>query len=192
MHDHIENRIVGHDNVAPDQLLANPRNFRRHPGRQRDALRGSLNEVGWVKSIIVNRTTGHVIDGHARVEEALRQGLATVPVTYIEVDADEEALLLAVLDPMAEMAVHDDIALRELIAEVETEDAALQELVDSIESTPRAAGTLTVEEAKFGTVEDGFWMSIRGPLPRQMAVLEKLRAAINEIPGVEIEIGTTA
>ncbi len=41
-------RIVGMEDVAPDQLLAHPLNWREHPGAQRDALRGSLAEVGWV------------------------------------------------------------------------------------------------------------------------------------------------
>src|SRR5574337_1266640 len=60
-------RIVGHGEEAPDQLVANPAKWRTHPGPQRDALRGSLGEVGWVAEILVNRTTGLVVDGHARV-----------------------------------------------------------------------------------------------------------------------------
>src|SRR5450759_6007503 len=70
-------RIVGMEDVAPDQLLAHPLNWREHPGPQRDALRGSLAEVGWVQNVIVSKRTGHVVDGHARVEDALSRHEST-------------------------------------------------------------------------------------------------------------------
>jgi hypothetical protein len=44
-------RIVGSGTEDPTQLLANPRNWRTHPAIQRDALRGSLDTVGWVGMI---------------------------------------------------------------------------------------------------------------------------------------------
>ncbi len=43
------NRIVGAGEEAPDQLLANPGNWRVHPKAQQDALAGALDEVGWVQ-----------------------------------------------------------------------------------------------------------------------------------------------
>lgn len=90
-------------------LLANPLNFRIHPKEQRAALRGSLDVVGWLKDVIVNTTTGHVLDGHARVEDALgRSEDEPVPVTFVELSLEEERLALAVLDPITEMAVRDD------------------------------------------------------------------------------------
>lgn len=52
------NRILGSGTEDPTQLLANPRNWRTHPGPQRDALRGSLATVGWVQQVIVNQRTG--------------------------------------------------------------------------------------------------------------------------------------
>ena len=64
-------RIVGEGEVPPDQLLAHPLNARRHPNAQRDALDASLDTLGWIQRIVVNQRTGHVIDGHARVEQAL-------------------------------------------------------------------------------------------------------------------------
>ena len=51
-----------HEDVKPADLLANPLNFRRHPGHQLEALRGSLKELGWIKTVLLNKTTGHVID----------------------------------------------------------------------------------------------------------------------------------
>lgn len=128
----IESKIIGHEDVPPDQLLANPLNFRRHPGHQMEALRGSLKELGWLKTVLVNRRTGHVIDGHARVEEALRQGLPTIPVTFVELSPEEERLALAVLDPITELATRDQALLDDLLAEVSTQDAGLQALLDEL------------------------------------------------------------
>jgi DNA modification methylase len=128
----IRNRIVGHGEEPPDQLLANPFNARRHPRDQLEALRGSLAELGWLKTILVNKTTGHVVDGHARIEEAMRQGGEPVPITYVELTEAEEKLALAVLDPITEMAHRDDEALEALLAEVKTDDIGLQALLDEM------------------------------------------------------------
>lgn len=126
------NRIVGSEMVEPTDLLANPNNWRTHPGRQRDALRGSLGVVGWVQQVIVNTTTGHLVDGHARVEEAISRGEPTVPVLYVDLTPDEEALVLATLDPIAAMADSDDAKLRELLADVVVDDAGLQALLGDL------------------------------------------------------------
>ena len=92
------NRIVGHADVPPDELVPNPRNWRTHPADQQGALTGALTEVGWVAEVLVNRTTGHVVDGHARIEEAISRGEPSVPVLYVDLSPDEEALVLATLD----------------------------------------------------------------------------------------------
>jgi DNA modification methylase len=134
----LRSRIVGHGDEAPDQLLAHPFNFRRHPNNQREALRGSLTTLGWVKTILVNRTTGHVLDGHARVEEALAAGEPTVPVTYVELSEEEEHLALAVLDPITEMAVRDNDALAALLEGITTDDPGLLELLQDMQA-PMAA-----------------------------------------------------
>ncbi len=136
----LRSRIVGHGEEAPQQLLAHPQNFRRHPGEQLDALRGSLKELGWVKTVLVNRRTGHVVDGHARIEEAMRQGQATVPVTYLDLSPEEERLALAVLDPISEMARRDDAALEALLADVVTEDPGLLALLAEMKGEEAAGG----------------------------------------------------
>lgn len=124
-----QNRIVGHGEEEPSQLLANPRNFRIHPKTQQDAVAGVLEEVGWVQSVIVNRRTGHLIDGHLRVSIALRDDEPTIPVVYVDLSADEEALILATLDPLAALAGTDRQKLEELLSEVGTGSADVQALL---------------------------------------------------------------
>ena len=93
-------RIVGSRQEQPDQLLANPRNWRRHPHEQQRRPAGSLGDVGWVAQVLVNRTSGHVIDGHARIEEAIGRGEPSVPVLYVDLSERRRALVLATLDPL--------------------------------------------------------------------------------------------
>ena len=98
------NRIVGSGMEAPEHLAANPANWRVHPRHQRDALAGSLDTVGWVAQVIVNRQSGYVIDGHARVALALTRKEASVPVLYVDLSPDEERLVLATFDPIGALA----------------------------------------------------------------------------------------
>src|SRR5579871_250030 len=124
------NRIVGHGEVDPTELLANPRNWRMHPKAQRDALAGVLAEVGWVQSVIVNKRTGFVVDGHARAALAITAG-ERVPVVYVDLSEKEEALILATLDPLSAMAVPDEELLAGLVGELEVSSAAINSpLVD--------------------------------------------------------------
>jgi hypothetical protein len=123
------NRIVGYSEEPPDQLLANPSNWRIHPKHQQEALAGVLSEVGLVQNVICNRTTGHVVDGHLRITLALRQGQPTVPVTWIEVSEGEEKLILATHDPLAAMAQADAAALDALLASVNSGEAAVQAML---------------------------------------------------------------
>jgi len=124
-----ESRIVGHGEAAPADLVGNPRNWRTHPKAQRDALAGVLDQVGWVQDVIVNRRTGYLVDGHARVAVAAQRGETSVPVVYVDLSEDEELLILATLDPLAAMAEADTDALADLLAAVTSEDAALTSML---------------------------------------------------------------
>jgi hypothetical protein len=66
-----KNRIVEHGEQAARHYQGHELNARRHPEHQRDALVGSLNELGWVAPVIVSSRTGKLLDGHARIMEAL-------------------------------------------------------------------------------------------------------------------------
>ena len=119
------NRIVGYSEEEPDQLLANPSNWRIHPAAQQNALSGVLKEVGLVQNVVANRTTGHLVDGHLRVMLAMRENQPVVPVTWVELSEEEEHLILASLDPLAAMATADAGALDALLSSVQSGEEAV-------------------------------------------------------------------
>jgi hypothetical protein len=127
-----DNRIIGEADVAPDQLLGNPYNWRVHSTFQKEALTGVLSSIGWVQRIIVNQRTQHVIDGHARIDVALRHEEPLVPVVYVDVSEEEEQLLLASLDPLAALAQADTAKLDALLRDVQTQDAAIQQMLEGL------------------------------------------------------------
>ena len=124
-----QNRIIGEGEQPASQFTANPNNWRKHPQAQRDAMKGALTEIGWVQRVIVNKRTGYLVDGHERVWEALQNGDQPVPYVEVDLSEQEEAYVLATLDPLAAMADADGVQLRALLDEVQSEDAAVQAML---------------------------------------------------------------
>jgi len=173
-----QNRIVGQDEVDADQLLANPHNWRIHPKAQQDALAGVLDQVGWVQRVIVNKRTGYVIDGHARVAMAISRG-EKVPVTYVDLDEDEEKLIIATFDPLGAMAVPDEEILSGLVADIgQVDSSAVEDLIRGEQGIGDADADLPVDVpevepgVKVGmTFHPGIWLAKRQEITR---VLEQM------------------
>lgn len=125
-----QNRIVEYGELPANQFLAHELNARRHPGKQREALIGSLNEVGWVAPVIVSARTGKLLDGHARIEETLTKDEdAPVPFVKVDVSEGEERLILASFDPITAQTTYDREVLDALLREVSTGEAGLTALL---------------------------------------------------------------
>jgi len=90
-----------------------------------------------VQEVIVNQRTGHLVDGHLRCQLAAREGAKTIPVKYVDLSEDEEALVLSTLDPIAAMATTDKQKLDELFASIETENADVLKMLDDIAEKER-------------------------------------------------------
>lgn len=120
-----ESRIVGEGWEAPDQLLANPDNVRIHPRHQQEAIEKLLDRVGWIQRVIVNKRTGNMLDGHARVAIAISREEQRVPVLYVDLSPEEEALMLAAYDAVSALAATDDAKYDEVLALVPDDDRAL-------------------------------------------------------------------
>ena len=133
-------RIVEHGEASPDELTANPRNWRVHPKAQQDALAAVLDQVGWVQDVIVNKRTGLLVDGHARLDLARKRGETSVPVVYVDLDEDEERLIIASLDPLSAMATTDAAALRALLADITVYDEALVDMFEKVAPGLKSGG----------------------------------------------------
>ena len=94
------NRIVADGDADPASITDNPLNWRVHPKIQRATVEDSLDKIGWFQKPVINRTTGHLIDGHLRVASAVSRGETSIPVCYVELTPDEERAALASLDPI--------------------------------------------------------------------------------------------
>ena len=137
-----QNRITRYGEQAPSQLVANARNWRTHPRAQQDALEGALRKVGIVQNVVVNQRSGRMLDGHLRVQMAINTGQPMVPVTYVDLSDEEEALILATIDPVTGLAGTDQELLDSLITDIRLSDlgmdlgTGLNDLLNSLSPDP--------------------------------------------------------
>jgi DNA modification methylase len=144
-------RITGSGTLKVAEAKPHALNFRAHPPSQSQALATSLDNVGWVQQVVVNTTTGNLLDGHLRWELARQRGEAELPCLFVELTADEERLVLASLDPIAAMASADRNKLQELLASLQSEDEQVRGLLEAIArqqhiELPSAAGPVDPDD----------------------------------------------
>ena len=159
------NRIVGSGIMNPADIKANPQNWRKHPASQGKALDEVLGSVGWIQEVIINKTTGNLIDGHLRVETALKNKETEIPVKYVELTEDEERIALATFDPISAMAEQDAEILKQLLADIESEDVDMtqffgedvlpkiehtEEELEAVPEVPKVAKTKRGDMYKLG------------------------------------------
>ena len=110
-------------------LLPNPKNWRKHPQSQHDALRGVLAEVGYADALLARELPDGqlmLVDGHLRAETTPD---SIVPVLVLDLDESEADKVLATLDPLAAMAEADAGKLEGILREIDTGSEALQEML---------------------------------------------------------------
>jgi len=121
--------------MDPRQLKANDRNWRTHPQRQRQAFQATLAANGWAGAVLLNETTGHLLDGHMRVSEAIKTNQKSIPVLVGRWTLEQEKRVLATLDPLGSMASVNPSALASLTEEVARSNKTLEGLSSSNEKT---------------------------------------------------------
>jgi DNA modification methylase len=146
----IKNRIKELRQVKASELLPNPRNWRKHPASQADALRGALAEIGYADALIAYETPDGLmlIDGHLRAETTPDM---EVPVLVTDLDESEANKLLMTLDPLSAMASADTDTFDALRQMTTVDSDALQQMLDaitegnlkSLESSPKPKVGLT-------------------------------------------------
>ncbi|HOD53472.1 MAG TPA: DNA modification methylase [Candidatus Cloacimonadota bacterium] len=137
------NRIVESGEIDLSEILFNKNNWKIHPREQYEAVLGSMEEIGWVQVLTINKTTGNLVDGHLRALLGAREGQKKAPCNWIEVSEEEEIKILIMLDPLAGMSIPDKSKLAEGLKLVQTDNAALQALFAQLGA---AAGIAPDEE----------------------------------------------
>jgi len=150
------NRIVGHAEVDPRTLAKNPKNARKHPSFQKQAMGAALDSVGWIQEVIVNQRTGRMLDGHLRVDLALSRKEVTVPVKYVDLSEEEENEVLLTFDPLGDYARTDRRLMKSLVESLEKSERPVRaELESLIEAEADSLGLfledMEIKEDKGGT-----------------------------------------
>ena len=127
----IRDRVKELRRVKASELIPHPRNWRRHPQAQADALRGVLAEIGYADALLVRETSEGLmlIDGHLRAETTPDM---EVPVLVLDVTEAEADKMLVTLDPLAAMATAAEDVLAALLESVVTESDALHAMLDDL------------------------------------------------------------
>ncbi len=141
----IRDRIKELRRVPAHELRPNPRNWRKHPDLQRDALRGVLAEVGYADALLARELADgslQLVDGHLRAETTPD---AVVPVLVLDVSEEEADKILLTLDPLAALATVDEERLADLLSTTKFVSPQLEQLLDDLARD--AAGADTAFEA---------------------------------------------
>jgi hypothetical protein len=125
--------------VKASELRASASNWRLHGDQQKAAMRGILDEVGFVSGLIAFRDKRGkltLIDGHLRKEIS---GDELVPVQVVDLTEAEAKKILATFDPIGAMATSNAEALESLLAGVKTDSEGVAAMLAELMAQANAA-----------------------------------------------------
>lgn len=87
----IRDRIKEFRRIRAGDLVANPKNWRKHPKGQAEALKGILSEIGYANALIARETQDGLmlIDGHLRAETTPDMLVPVLVLDVTEAEADK-------------------------------------------------------------------------------------------------------
>ena len=185
---------IAQQTTAPiGELRPNPRNPRKHPEEQINRLMASLRRDGQTRPLLARKANHMLIAGHGVHTAARRLGWTEINVVLWDVDQATADRVMLADDRLQDLSELDNRRVAELMAEIGEGDwlatgysvEEANKLLEGFED-----GELEVYEVETQTVTDHFWVSVRGPLGKQAAVLQRMKDLLAEYPGVKIEIGT--
>ncbi len=135
------------EDVAIDELRPDPANPRRISDEELDALTRSMRQWGVVQPVLARREDRVVIGGHQRLVAARRLGLATVPVIWLDIGAEQARLLNLALNRIS--GSWDEQLLARLLADLQADtdldlslsgfaEDELKELLRSLDAREKA------------------------------------------------------
>jgi DNA modification methylase len=152
-----------------EELDTNSRNWHLHPYAQEAALRDAKKEIGWAGAFLYNERTKRLIDGHLRKKIAKKR--ERIPFLVGSWSEEEEAKILATLDPIGMMAQVNKGALEALLGSVRFESSAITSLLETM--VGEAASKCIVDPAELVELADQIeradelkkkWKTVKGQL----------------------------
>lgn len=108
------------------------------------AIVSSLRKHGQYRPVVVNRRTSEVLAGNHTLKAALQLGWTEIAATYVDVDDEAAARIVLVDNRSNDLAVYDDSALLELLADL-----------PDLDGTGFAAGDVADLERKLAALTSG-------------------------------------
>lgn len=150
-----------------------------------EGIAESLRTNGLYRRLVVQKSTGHILDGNHTFQAALSLGWTDVEVTYVDVDDDAAVKILIAANAYAKRAVMDDALLLELIDGLpDVMGTGLTDIdIDNLRTL--MADTVWSPTEDDGATEDpsaeSFWPQIKLRVPPE--VFDNWRAALDSQDG---------
>ena len=106
--------------VNPNDLPPNPKNWRIHSQRQRATYKAFYEKFGYLGLALFNIRTYKLLDGHMRVDEAIKSNEKAIPIVIVDLAEEAENEVLATLDNIGLLAITNNEALKSLTKSVDT------------------------------------------------------------------------
>ncbi|QAY16198.1 ParB-like nuclease domain protein [Arthrobacter phage Sonali] len=153
-------------------------NLSTYPGNARlgdvDAITESMDENGIFAPIVVQRSTGYVIDGNHRYLAMQERGDELAPVIYVEVDDERAKRIVLAANRTNDLATYDEQLLVELLQDLPDlsgtgySDDDLSDLLDAI----KPPDSLEDLEDEFGEPEEtDLWPKVIVQVPHDVKAL---------------------
>ena len=113
---------TGIEDVPLSRLKFHPRN-----ANQGDfgAIQQSVEANGFYGTIVANKRTGHILAGNHRYAVAKQMGFERVPVSWVDVDAEQELRILIADNRTTRLGIDNEAQLAELLSELAATPAGL-------------------------------------------------------------------
>lgn len=180
----------------PKKLKGWSRNPRTFTQEHIAEIAASMRKFGFGAPVIARSPEDpFVIAGHVRLAASDLLKLPVVPVRWMAHLTSAEAKALNIADnQLSSKSKWDEPMLEEALRGIRAEDKNLdlavlgfsQGRIDALFADAPPPDIIEIETAE---VRDEFWLSVRGPLPDQPAVLDELVQKLGTIPGLNVQCG---
>lgn len=200
-----DNNPKAHEPGQVDRICASIRataeDAARERGQDPEADPSCVNLLdGWGAALTARLKDRQIVAGHGRVLAAERLGIEWLPVRFLDISAKQAERLTRADNRIAELAgTHTELLLEQLAADAAEsadllyaqgfDESSLEQMLEQ-----QAEAVPDVEEAEVVRVDTSalraeFWMTVRGPVPSQPEVLQRLVRELGDVEGVTADVG---